>query len=204
MRRKPYFIVLCCSKVQQIRHSSGQLHRSSGASGAIRLLIYSNKKIKDGIMTHTFSRRVARRTTGFTLIEVMVVVAIIGILSAIAIPAYTDYVTRSKIPDATSALAAKRVQMEQFFQDNHTYTGGPGCVADATTSKYFTFNCVGDYGVAATDSVYTIEAVGVGSMAGFVFTIDQSNNKGTTMTAGAPSGWTSNANCWVAKKGGAC
>lgn len=156
-------------------------------------------------MTRTFSSRALRKTAGFTLIEVMIVVAIIGILSAIAVPAYTDYVTRSKIPDATSNLAAKRVQMEQFFQDNHTYAGGPGCdsdvAGDGASSKYFTFDCVGTYGVAATASVYTIEAVGVGSMAGFVFTIDQSNAK---KTPAVPTGWTTNAACWISKKGGAC
>tara|TARA_R110001599_G_scaffold64023_4_gene179458 strand:- start:137199 stop:137666 length:468 start_codon:yes stop_codon:yes gene_type:complete len=155
-------------------------------------------------MTHTFFQRASRRTAGFTLIEVMIVVAIIGILSAIAVPAYSDYVIRSRIPDATSALAAKRVQMEQFFQDNLTYAGGPGCVSDTTTSQSFTFDCAGDSGVAATATVFTIEAVGVNSMTGFVFTIDQDNAKATTMTTGAPSGWTGNASCWVSKKGGVC
>jgi type IV pilus assembly protein PilE len=145
-----------------------------------------------------------RQSTGFTLIELLITMVIVGILSAIALPSYTDYVRRSKIPDATSTLAAKRAQMEQYFQDNHTYAGAPACVADAATSKYFTFDCAGTYGVAPTASLYTIEAVGTGSMAGFVYTLDQSNNKTTVMTAGAPSGWTGNASCWVTRKGGVC
>jgi type IV pilus assembly protein PilE len=147
-----------------------------------------------------------QRGKGFTLIEVMVVVAIIGILASIALPSYQDYVTRSRIPDATSALASKRVQMEQFFQDNHTYacatcTGAvaPPCASDTSTSKYFTFSC----SVAGTDTVYTLQAVGTGPMTGFKFTIDQDNQKATVISAGAPSGWTS-ASCWATKKGGVC
>ena len=64
------------------------------------------------------------RQLGFTLIEVMIVVAIVAILSMVAYPAYTDYVIRGNIPVATAGLATKQVQMEQFFQDRRTYVGG--------------------------------------------------------------------------------
>ena len=139
------------------------------------------------------------RCYGFTLIELMIVVAIVGILAAVALPAYTDYVVRGRIPDATSNLAAKRVQMEQFFQDNLTYAGAPACGDDTTSSPYFTFNC----SVAGTSSAFTLQAVGKGPMAGFTYTVDQSNNKATPS---APSGWASHNpdTCWVTTKGGAC
>lgn len=147
-----------------------------------------------------------RKSAGFTLIELMVTVAIIGILAAIAVPAYGDYVTRGRIPDATSALAAKRVQMEQFFQDNHTYacatcTGAvpPACASDTTTSRFFTFSCP----VAGTATVYTLQAAGTGPMTGFNFTINQDNVKATTSVPN--SGWgTAPIACWVTKKGGVC
>lgn len=132
---------------------------------------------------------------GFTLIEVMITVVIVGILAAIAVPAYMDYVVRGKIPDATSALSTKRVQNEQYFQDNRSYVGAPGCTADTTTSKFFSFSC---YPVA-TATTYTIRADGVGSMASFAFTIDEANNKTTPTVA---TGWTTSATCWVTSRGG--
>jgi type IV pilus assembly protein PilE len=129
----------------------------------------------------------------------MVVVVILGVLAAVALPSYLDYVIRGKIPEATTHLAAKRVQMEQFFQDNRTYVSAPPCNSDTTSSKFFTFSC----SVAGTATAFTLQAVGTGTMAGFTYTIDQSGG----MTTGAvPSGWTvpSPNSCWVTAKGGAC
>ena len=141
------------------------------------------------------------RSAGFTLIEVMMTVAIIGILAAIALPSYRDFLTRGRIPDATSQLTAKRVQMEQYFQDNRFYpnaTTAP-CVSDGNSSKFFVFSC----SVPGTVSVFTLQAVGRGPMAGFTYTIDQS---GSMTTGAVPTGWAlpSPNTCWVTKKGGIC
>jgi type IV pilus assembly protein PilE len=151
----------------------------------------TNRKRRQEIM--------AANARGFTLIELMIVVAVVAILAAIALPSYTDYVTRSRIPDATSNLSAKRVQMEQWFQDNHTYAGFANCAAtDTTSSSYFDFSC----SVVGTATVFTLQATGKGPMAGFTYTIDQSNTKQTTSV---PAGWSLPAdNCWVTSKGGAC
>jgi len=133
---------------------------------------------------------------GFTLIELMIVVAVVAILGAISLPAYTDFVIRGKIPDATSNLATKRVQLEQFFQDNRTYVGAAPCTADTTSSQYFNFSCT-----VQTATAYTVQALGKATMLGFTYTIDQNNSK---VTVAVPTGWTTNATCWVTKKGGAC
>jgi len=139
---------------------------------------------------------------GFSLIELMIVVVIVAILSAIAIPAYTDYVRRAKISDATSSLSTKRVKIEQFFQDNRTYVAAPDCNADTASSQNFDFSCT----AAATATAYTLQAVGKSTMAGFTYTIDQSGAKATAIGAPAPSGWTAATanNCWVTKRGGIC
>ena len=67
-----------------------------------------------------------RSNSGFTLIEVMITVAIVAILGAIAVPSYNEYVQRARITEATSALSDMRNKMEQYFQDNRTWTPGGG------------------------------------------------------------------------------
>lgn len=137
------------------------------------------------------------RPMGFTLIEIMIVVAIVGILSAIAIPSYINQVTTGRITEATTHLATLQVQMEQYFMDNRTYVGAPSCAADTTSSRFFDFSCIGN----PTATTFTARAVGKGAMAGFTYTINQA---GAKTTSAAPSGWTTSANCWVNKKDGSC
>lgn len=152
---------------------------------------------------------VSGRKSGFSLIELMIVLAIIGILAGFALPAYNEYVTRSRITEAVAALSDMRVKMEQYFQDNRSYVGA--CAAAtlaplpaATTN--FTFECTTACGGAAGNSLaanaYTIRACGRGAMTGFEYTIDQANTRATVSLgsgwSGAPSG------CWVLRNGGTC
>ncbi len=142
------------------------------------------------------------RSRGFTLIELMIVIGIVAILAAVAIPSYTDYVRRGRITEAISTLAGMRVKMEQYFQDNRTYVGScaPGTIAPLPgPTIHWIYACPGP-----TLNTYLITATGVvgSTMDGFQYTLDQGNNRVTNIAA--PATWPANANCWVLKKDGTC
>ena len=129
----------------------------------------------------------------------MIVVAIVAILSAVALPAYTRYIIRSHIPDATNSLASWQLKMEQWFQDNQTYlaTDGTSCGASTPDStSYFDFSCT------VSKEAFTLQADGKGTMSGFQYKVDQTGTKSSTITA---SGWTGTSDsCWITNSGGAC
>ena len=135
---------------------------------------------------------------GFTLIELIIAVAIVGILSTIAIPSYQAYIVRSQLIEATNGLADMRVRMEQFYADNRTYAGGGGCGIPAPTLERFALTCA----AAGNGQAYTITATGSGTVNGFVYTIDQANQR-ATVSWGA--GWGSvpgeGATRWLTRKG---
>lgn len=77
-----------------------------------------------------------RSSKGFTLIELMIVVAIIGILAAIAIPAYQDYISRAQASEAVQLLAGAKAPMAEFYGDQGRWPTGPGTVMASLTGKY--------------------------------------------------------------------
>lgn len=162
-----------------------------------------------------------RRQQGFTLIELMITIAIIAVLTAVALPSYTDYVTRSKLAEAYAHLSDLRVKMEQHYLDNRRYSsnaGGGTCgipggnTPTAQGTKYFDFTCASANasGNPTGDQEYTLTASGKASegLSGIAFSIDQGNMKRTTVTAATPmadKGYTAGTTaCWIRKKPTQC
>lgn len=130
------------------------------------------------------------RSRGFTLLELMIVVAVVAMLSAIALPAYTAYITRSRVPAALDALTAYASRMEQTYQDAGTY-GTAACTPSLPTATNFTVSC----SIANGGQGYTATATGSGTMTGYTYSID---NTGTRRTVAHPKGLPP-TNCWSLK-----
>ena len=150
-----------------------------------------------------------RHNRGFTLLELMIVVGIIAILSAIAIPAYNDYVLRGKLSEAYSQLSSLQIRMEQYYQDNRSYqqagtcSDGSNCAICAPSSGVTNFQ----YSCATTNAGqnYSYSATGQATVGtdGFLFTVNDAGVKATTTSGNAATnGWPSNTGCWIRNKGG--
>jgi type IV pilus assembly protein PilE len=137
------------------------------------------------------SRPGRKSSLGFSLIELMVAVAIVAILLSVGIPSYRDYVRRGVAAEAVAAIGQGRVAAEQFFLDNRTYEDMP--CPDSTR----TFDIVCDDPAEPDATTYTITATGNGNMAGFVYTVNQANVR----TTASPWG---DGNCWITRRGDGC
>ncbi|MDN3575786.1 prepilin-type N-terminal cleavage/methylation domain-containing protein [Chitinimonas viridis] len=139
---------------------------------------------------------------GFTLIEIMIVVAIIGVLLAIAVPNYREHVVRSHATAAQSLIADQRVRLEQSYQDRRRYGNAGVCDVAMPTDKNFTLACDAP-GNQAQTYLLTISSKGASGLGvnGMVFTVTETNVRRTTAfpgAAGLPK------NCWISTKAGVC
>ncbi len=122
---------------------------------------------------------------GFTLIELMIVVAIVGILAAIAIPAYQDYVIRSKISEVAAALGACKTSVAEYHASKNAW---PADVATAGCSTVATKYGAG-VTVAATGAISEAEAGTGATPAGCTLTLTPAMNV-NDITA-----WTGSTSC---------
>lgn len=152
-------------------------------------------------MVNSFnSRKLQCAQSGFTLVELMIVVIIASILAAYAIPTYRDHAMQARIPEATANLSMWRLQLEQYYQDQRKYGDAKTCGVVIDASANFTFGCQSREGGQS----YLLTATGVpaSGMADFAFTLDQT---GAAATTALPEGWGKiTANCWIVKRGKVC
>ena len=130
----------------------------------------------------------------------MNVVAIVGILASVALPAYSDYVRRGQLPEAFSALADYRAKMEQYYQDNRNYGNATDCANSSTANSWNSFAATEHFRFDCDPSAdlqsYTLTATGrAGATVGHVFTINHNGDRATTQFKGA----TVVASCWLTK-----
>jgi len=142
-----------------------------------------------------------RHAHGFTLIELLAVIAIIAVLTAVAIPSVIDYLRRGRLVEAVTRLSDYQVRMEQYFLDNRRYDDGAGScgfIAPAQApADAFDVVCTADA------DAFAVTATGMAAkgMLGFIYTIDQSNNR---RTIAVPQGWIASDVCWVVRRDGSC
>ncbi|MBB2484890.1 prepilin-type N-terminal cleavage/methylation domain-containing protein [Mitsuaria sp. WAJ17] len=140
--------------------------------------------------------------SGFTLTEVLVVTAILGILAGLALPAYRDYVRRGSIPEATAALSDYRIKMEQYYQDHRNYGSDGKCANDSPAPAWKDFSPAGkknfDYGCETLEDGqdYKLTATGKSAsvVAGHTYQLTSSASKTTAF-----KGETVDKNCWVVR-----
>ncbi len=117
--------------------------------------------------------------------------AIVAIIAGVAVPSYSSYMQRSRVPAGLDALTAYATRMEQRYQDLGSYADGTACGVTLPSASNYSLSCV----VANNGRSFSATATGTGSLDGYVYTLDSSGTRRTTAhPKGAPTG-----NCWSIK-----
>ncbi len=133
-----------------------------------------------------------RRTpSGFTLLELMIVVAIIGVLAALAIPTYNDYLKRSQVSEATGLLWGAKSPMAEYFSNAKRWPAQPGDVLGTISGKYtgsITFLGTPDNAAASITLMATMATTGVAQeISGATFVLETSDGGANwTCRSGGP------------------
>lgn len=135
-----------------------------------------------------------KRNNGFTLIELMIVVAIIGILAAIAVPAYQQHVIKSNRAAAESFMLQIANREEQYILDARSYTatlgtGGLGLTAPDSVSKFYTITITLPAAASYTITATPINAQLTGDTKCGTLTLDQTGAKGKSGTGAVSECW---------------
>ena len=151
----------------------------------------------------TASQAPHRAARGYTLIELMVTVAIVAILAAVAYPSYLEQVRKTRRSECAGAMASLGNAMERYYTVNSSYLGAAEGGADTGAPAIFAATCPVDGGqptynltiAAATASTFALQATPTGTQAGDrcgTFTLTNTGQKGVT---GADAGITWEQ-CW--------
>ena len=100
---------------------------------------------------------------GFTLIELMIVVAIIGLLAAIAIPAYQDYIARTQMAEAVELLSGGKTPMAEFYGNNGRWPAEPLSAMGVTNGRYVSDITMDNAGGTSESLALTATMKGFGS-----------------------------------------
>lgn len=147
-----------------------------------------------------------RRTAhGFTLLELLIAITIIGILAAIAFPAYDTYITKSKLKAAQADLVALSLSLENVYQKQLSYPAGPATTTDQTKCVAYngTTSCSSSsWQPSQSDSFtytytrnsdgkgYQVKATGTaGKVSGCLITLTQDNTRTLSGCTGFGSTW---------------
>lgn len=134
------------------------------------------------------------RVRGFSLIELMITLAIIGILLAVVVPTYNDHVLKGKLAEAMTVLSDLQVREEAYYTDNRAYVAlaprtGQTQYFDVTACVTTTVGGVANQGYTCTARSTSL---------GYTYTVNEAGTKTTVK----PDGNT--VSCWLKTPGGAC